>query len=71
MANATIGIILITSADIVQVGCNQQHIHVHPFGVSNAFTQAANPQGVVPVVTAPGASKVFMSQLFYRVEHKG
>ena len=69
MANSTIGFILITSTDIVQVSGRQQHIHVSPFDGSDAFTQPVNPEGVIPFVAAPGTLEVFVSQLFYGVKH--
>jgi hypothetical protein len=69
MANSAIGFILVTAADIVQVSGRQQDIHVNPFGGSNAFTQPANPEGVIPFVAAPGTKKVIVGQLLYSVEH--
>jgi hypothetical protein len=69
MANGTIGFILVTAADVVEVSGRQHHIHVNPFCGSNVFTQPANPEGMIPFVAAPDTLEMFVGQLFYGVEH--
>jgi hypothetical protein len=69
MAQDTFGFILVTAPNIVKVSGRQQHIHVNPFDGSNAFTQPVNPEGVIPSVAAPTILQVFVSYLFYGVEH--
>lgn len=38
MANCTAGCILITSSNVMQIGCDKQHIHVRAFCCSNMLT---------------------------------
>jgi len=52
----------------MQVGCRQHHCHVHPFDRSDAPAQTANPQGVIPVMAAPGPVKVFTGLVPHSVE---
>jgi hypothetical protein len=40
MADGTEGIVLISPADVVQIGCHSQYIHVNPFHNPYAFTQS-------------------------------
>jgi hypothetical protein len=67
MADSTVGIILAAAADIMQVGGNQHYIQIDPFSRSQSFTQTADSEGVIPVVAAPGALKVLVSNFFYGI----
>jgi hypothetical protein len=69
MAQGTFGFILRTAPNIVKVCGRQQDIHVDTFDSSNVFTQPVHPEGVIPSVAAPAILQVFVSYLFYSVEH--
>ena len=69
MAHGPVGFILETAADVMQVSRHQQNVHIHSFDGADAFTQPANPKGVLPVVAASGTLKVWARHLFYCGQH--
>jgi hypothetical protein len=70
MANGTVGIILAAPPNIMQVGGHQQYIQIDTLGRSQVFTQPENSEGMIPIVAAPGALKVFAGHFLYGIEHK-
>jgi hypothetical protein len=54
MTNAPLGIILVTPTDVVKISRNQNNGHIGLLNPPNVVTQAIDPQGVLPVMTAPG-----------------
>ncbi len=69
MTNSAPGAVLMAAGDIMQVGGHQQYVHIRPFGISNAFTQPADPECMVPVMTAPGTLKISEGHSFCGIEH--
>ena len=52
MANRTVGSILQSTPDIVQVGSGPEYIHVCIFSGTHHFAQPKYPEGVIPVMAA-------------------
>jgi hypothetical protein len=69
VTEGTIGLILVASSDIMQIGGHQKHVQVHPFNPTDVFTQATDPEGVIPGMTSAGVNEMFVSNFFYGIEH--
>jgi hypothetical protein len=53
----------------MQVSRDTQHIHVRLLRLTYALAQAANPQGVLPVVTSLCSVKKLFRFFFYKISN--
>jgi hypothetical protein len=64
MTQRTPGFVLVTAADVVQVSRREKHRHIRSFPGADMAAEPNHPQGVLPIVAAPGIFELLAGKRF-------